>query len=72
LPEKDETVPTELASQSGASAASCPFHRFLNLTSDPKWADIQQPNGGIRAHPVEWMTLISPPNVAMQAAGIKA
>jgi hypothetical protein len=30
---------------------------FLNLKSDPKWADILEPNQKVRAHPVEWMAL---------------
>lgn len=34
---------------------------FLNLKSDPKWADIREPNDKVRAHPVEWMALSSPP-----------
>ena len=28
---------------------------FLNLRSDPKWADIREPGDSIRAHPVEWL-----------------
>jgi len=28
---------------------------FLNLRSDPKWADIREPDDSIRAHPVEWL-----------------
>jgi len=35
---------------------------FLNLRSDPKWADIREPGGDIRAHPVEWLALSAPPN----------
>jgi hypothetical protein len=30
---------------------------FLNLRSDPKWADIREPNESIRAHPVEWLAI---------------
>jgi hypothetical protein len=30
---------------------------FLHLRSDPKWADILEPNSSVRAHPVEWMAL---------------
>src|ERR1017187_2172938 len=29
---------------------------FLNLRSDPKWADIRELDQSIRAHPVEWLT----------------
>lgn len=29
---------------------------FLGLRSDPKWADLQESNGAVRAHPVEWMS----------------
>ena len=35
---------------------------FLNLRSDPKWADIREPDESIRTHPVEWMALSAPPN----------
>ena len=28
---------------------------FLNLRSDPKWADIREADDSVRAHPVEWM-----------------
>ncbi len=34
---------------------------FLNLRSDPKWADIREPGDNIRAHPVEWMAFSIPP-----------
>lgn len=34
---------------------------FLHLKTDPKWADIREPNDSIRAHPVEWMALSGPP-----------
>jgi hypothetical protein len=33
---------------------------FLNLRTDPKWADILEPNDKVRAHPVEWMALSTP------------
>ena len=33
---------------------------FLNLKTDPKWADILEPNDKVRAHPVEWMALSKP------------
>jgi hypothetical protein len=35
---------------------------FLNLRSDPKWADIREPNQSIRAHPVEWLAISNSPN----------
>jgi hypothetical protein len=35
---------------------------FLNLRSDPKWADIREPDESIRAHPVEWLAASIPPN----------
>jgi hypothetical protein len=35
---------------------------FLNLRSDPKWADIREPDESIRAHPVEWLALSIQPN----------
>jgi hypothetical protein len=28
---------------------------FLRLREDMKWADIAEPNGSIRSHPVEWL-----------------
>jgi hypothetical protein len=28
---------------------------FLRLRQDPKWADIEERNGKIRSHPVEWL-----------------
>jgi len=28
---------------------------FQNLNDDVEWATIQQPNGAISSHPVEWM-----------------
>jgi hypothetical protein len=28
---------------------------FLHLKADAKWADITEPNGSVRCHPVEWM-----------------
>jgi hypothetical protein len=28
---------------------------FLNLRTDPKWADILERNSEIRSHPVEWL-----------------
>jgi hypothetical protein len=36
---------------------------FMCLRSDPAWADLQEPNGLVRAHPVEWMALATPPGV---------
>lgn len=30
---------------------------FLNLRSDPKWADIRETDDSVREHPVEWMAL---------------
>ena len=28
---------------------------FLQLRADPAWADIQESDGEIRSHPVEWL-----------------
>jgi len=28
---------------------------FLRLKEDVKWADITEPNGSIRSHPVAWL-----------------
>jgi hypothetical protein len=28
---------------------------FLRLKDDVEWAEIQEPNGAISSHPVEWM-----------------
>lgn len=33
---------------------------FLNLRSDPKWADIRESSDLVRAHPVEWMEIETP------------
>ena len=33
---------------------------FLNLRSDPKWADIRETDESIREHPVEWIALSKP------------
>jgi hypothetical protein len=33
---------------------------FLEQRTDPKWADLLEPNDLIRAHPVEWMALDKP------------
>ena len=30
---------------------------FLNLRTDPKWADIRESNSEVRSHPVEWLEL---------------
>jgi len=30
---------------------------FLHLCTDPKWADILEPNSEVRSHPVEWLEL---------------
>jgi hypothetical protein len=30
---------------------------FLNLRTDPKWADIREADSQVRAHPVEWLQL---------------
>lgn len=30
---------------------------FLKLRDDPNWADIREPNGGIRSHPLAWLAL---------------
>jgi len=35
---------------------------FLNLRSDPKWADICETDESIREHPVEWIARSVPPN----------
>ncbi|MGA2113804.1 MAG: hypothetical protein ABSH56_03525 [Bryobacteraceae bacterium] len=29
---------------------------FLHLRKDVKWADIAERNGGVREHPVEWLS----------------
>jgi len=36
---------------------------FLNLRSDPKWADMRESDKSVRAHPVEWMALFTPTSV---------
>ena len=28
---------------------------FIKLCSDPKWAEILEPNSMVRSHPVEWL-----------------
>jgi hypothetical protein len=28
---------------------------FLRFREDSRWADITEPNGSIRSHPVEWL-----------------
>jgi hypothetical protein len=28
---------------------------FLHLREDPNWADIAEPDGRVRRHPVEWL-----------------
>ena len=28
---------------------------FVGLRGDPKWADIEERNGSVRCHPVEWL-----------------
>ena len=28
---------------------------FLRLREDPAWADIQESDGAVRSHPVEWL-----------------
>jgi len=28
---------------------------FLNLRSDPNWADIKQSDGDVKSHPVAWL-----------------
>jgi len=32
---------------------------FLNLRTDPKWADIRESAESVRSHPVEWLALQS-------------
>ena len=39
---------------------------FLNLRSDPKWADIRESVDLVRAHPVEWIALATPAKPGMQ------
>jgi hypothetical protein len=34
---------------------------FLHLQKDPLWAELCEPGGLVRAHPVEWMALAGPP-----------
>lgn len=33
---------------------------FLNLRSDPKWADVLERNSQVRSHPVEWLEHAEP------------
>ncbi len=33
---------------------------FLNLRTDPKWADILERNSQVRSHPVEWLEHAKP------------
>ncbi len=28
---------------------------FLRLKADPRWADIAEPDGAVRSHPVVWL-----------------
>ena len=30
---------------------------FMHLRTDPKWADVLEPDSTVRAHPIEWMAL---------------
>jgi hypothetical protein len=34
---------------------------FIRLRTDPKWADILEPDLTVRVHPVEGMRLLDPP-----------
>ena len=40
---------------------------FLNLRTDPQWADIREPDHNVRAHPVEWMALSASSSRGMPA-----
>ena len=33
---------------------------FLRLKGDASWADINEPNGSIRSHPVAWLAHCAP------------
>ena len=35
---------------------------FLNLCSDPKWAEILEPDSKLRSHPVEWLEHVASVN----------
>jgi hypothetical protein len=68
LPEKDVDMPIDVASFNkgdqvylAKGSYQGTVGTFLNLRTDPKWADIQEPNNFVRAHPVEWMALVTPP-----------
>jgi hypothetical protein len=30
---------------------------FLKLRKDPNWADVREPGGGVRSHPLDWLML---------------
>lgn len=30
---------------------------FLDLRSDPNWADVREENGVVRQHPVDWLAI---------------
>ena len=41
---------------------------FLHLKRDPLWAELREPDGLVRAHPVEWMALAEPAGEPMPAS----
>jgi hypothetical protein len=47
--QKGEAVVLARGSHPGTSGV------FLQLREDPAWADIQESDGDIRSHPVEWL-----------------
>ena len=42
---------------------------FLNLRSDPKWADVLERNLQVRSHPVEWLQHSNPETNPLKTAG---
>lgn len=48
--------------------------RFVGLRNDPNWADIEQSNGLIRSHPVQWLRRPEdlPDLAAIRAEGMPA
>jgi len=47
--QKGEAVVLARGSHPGTSGV------FLQLRKDPAWADVQESDGEIRSHPVEWL-----------------
>lgn len=48
--------------------------RFVGLRDDPNWADIEQSNGSVRPHPVQWLRRPEdlPDLAAIRAEGMTA